>query len=129
VNLGHFLVYAGRPEKTVSLVKEAMRLNPHYPATYLLTLGNGYFSTGQYQEAMAAYKEVTIHNPNLLTAHAGLAMTYGELNREEEAREEAAEVMRLNPQFSLEVVKQIYPFKDPAMLEHVLAVLRKAGLK
>jgi adenylate cyclase len=129
VNLGHFLVYAGRPEETVELVKKAMRLNPHYPATYLLTLGNGYFFTGQYEEALAAYKTLGIHSPNLPVVHAGLAMTYSMLNREEEAQAEAAEAARLNPQLSLEVVKLLFPFKDPAALEFMLAALHKAGLK
>jgi adenylate cyclase len=129
VNLGHFLVYAGRPEETVELVKKAMRLNPHYPAIYLLTLGNGYFFTGQYEEALAAYKTLGIHSPNLPVVHAGLAMTYSMLNREEEAQAEAAEAARLNPQLSLEVVKLLFPFKDPAALEFMLAALHKAGLK
>jgi hypothetical protein len=50
-----------------------------------------------------------------------------ELAREEEAR--AAEVLRINPQFSLEALQQRLPYKDPAELERHLAALRKAGLK
>jgi len=46
-----------------------------------------------------------------------------------EARAEAAEVLRLNPNYSLEVVRQRSPLKDPAMLERHIAALRKAGLK
>ena len=42
---------------------------------------------------------------------------------------EAAEVLRLNPNFSLEVHKQRMPIKDPAVLERHIAALRKAGLK
>jgi adenylate cyclase len=129
LNLGHFLLYAGQPERTVELVQKAMRLNPRYPPTYFLTLGNGYFFTGQYEEALKAYKALATANPNILTAHAGLACVYSELNREREAQAEAAEIIRLNPQISLEVVRQIFPFKDPAMLERVIAALRKAGLK
>ncbi|MBI3798404.1 MAG: adenylate/guanylate cyclase domain-containing protein [Deltaproteobacteria bacterium] len=128
-NLGHFLVYAGRPEETVELVQKAMRLNPRYPATYLLPLGNAYFFTGRYEEALAVYKTLVTRNPNFPVAHAGLAMTYSMLNRDGEAQAEATEVMRINPQLSLEVVKFIFPFKDPAMLEFMLTALRKAGLK
>jgi hypothetical protein len=46
-----------------------------------------------------------------------------------EAWAEAAEVLRINPKFSLEVHKQRVPIKDPAVLECHLAALRKAGLK
>jgi len=64
-----------------------------------------------------------------LSAHLPLAAVYSELGREAEARAEAAEVLRLNPQFSLEVHKQRAPIKDPAVLERQLAALRQVGLK
>jgi len=38
-------------------------------------------------------------------------------------------VLRLNPNFSLEVHRQRMAIKDPAVLERHLAALRKAGLK
>ena len=66
------------------------------------------------------------HHPG---AHLGLAVVYSELGRAEEARAAAAEVLRLNPQFSLEVHRQRAPIKDPVVLERQLAALRKAGLK
>ena len=46
-----------------------------------------------------------------------------------EAQAEVAEVLRLNPKFSLEVHKQRVPIKDPIMLEQHITALRKAGLK
>jgi adenylate cyclase len=58
-----------------------------------------------------------------------LAGIYSALGREEEAQAEAAEVLRLNPRFSLEGLKQRLPIKDPAVVEQYLASLRKAGLK
>jgi hypothetical protein len=44
-------------------------------------------------------------------------------------RAEAAEVLRINPKFSLEIHRQRTPIKDPAVLERHIAALRKAGLK
>ena len=46
-----------------------------------------------------------------------------------QAQAEVAEVLRINPQFSLEVHKQRAPIKDPAVLKRHIAALRKAGLK
>jgi hypothetical protein len=68
-------------------------------------------------------------NPDLLPAHQGLAVIYSELGREEEARAEAAEVLKISPKYSLEVLRQQSPYKDQAVLERELAALRKAGLK
>jgi hypothetical protein len=56
-------------------------------------------------------------------------VVYSELGQAAEAQVEAAEVLRLNPNFSLEVFKQSAPIKDPAVLERHIVALRKAGLK
>jgi adenylate cyclase len=64
-----------------------------------------------------------------LGTHLTLAAVYSELGKEAEAQAEAAEVLRLNPKFSLEVHKERVPIKDPVMLEQHIAALRKAGLR
>jgi len=54
---------------------------------------------------------------------------WSDLGKDPEARAETAEVLRLNPNFSLEVNRQRESIKDPALLERHIAALRKAGLK
>jgi hypothetical protein len=51
------------------------------------------------------------------------------LGQEEEVQATAAELLRTNPNFSLELWVQRIPFKDQAVSEHYLSTLRKAGLK
>jgi hypothetical protein len=58
-----------------------------------------------------------------------LATVYSELGSVAEVRAEAAEVLRLNPHFSLAVYQQRESIPDPTVLEHHIAALRKAGLK
>jgi adenylate cyclase len=129
MRLGNILTFAGRPEEAIGLIEKAMRLNPHYPPLYVLVLGDAYRFTGRYEEAMAAYKRALTRNADFLLPHIGLAVVYSELGREEEARAEAAEVLRINPQYSLERWRQQSPYKDLAVLERMLAALRRAGLK
>jgi adenylate cyclase len=62
-------------------------------------------------------------------AHVLLAATYSELEREDEARAEAAEILRINPHYSLAIVQERVPYKDSALRDRQLTALRKAGLR
>ena len=86
------------------------------------------FRAGRYEEAITALKRAVTRNPDHLTAHSVLAVVYSELGREEEARAEAAEILRISPHYSLEVVRQRMPYKEQAALERFLEGLRKTGL-
>ena len=84
---------------------------------------------GHYEEAVAPLQRYLSRYPNILPAHLMLAAVYSELGQAAEARAEVAEVLRLNPKFSLDVHRERAPIKDPAVLERHIAALRKAGLK
>ena len=105
-----------------------MRLNPR-AFHYSFFLGHAYYLTGRYEEAIAVLKGFLTRTPDFLPAHVFLAAIYSELGREAEARAEGAEVLRLSPPFSLEVLRQRLAYRDPAILERHIAALRKAGLK
>jgi len=91
--------------------------------------GQAYIGVGRYEEAIAIFKQILARNPDHWAAHWGLAVIYSELGREEEAKAEGAEMLRIIPNFSLEVWKQRVFLKDPAVTERYAAALRKAGLK
>jgi adenylate cyclase len=60
---------------------------------------------------------------------AWLAATYAQLGRLEEARAEAAEVLRLQPNYTIAgMTRPIAAFKDPKDDKHFFDALRKAGL-
>jgi hypothetical protein len=65
--------------------------------------------------------------PNYLPAHYWLAACNVEQGRVDKARAEAAEVLRINPGFSLEKQKQGQPLKEP-MRDWLFGDLAKAGL-
>ena len=104
-------------------------VSPVLRTEHLDSVGTAYYLAGRPEEAIAPLKHYLTRYPNILGAHLTLAAVYSELGKEAEARAEAAEVLRINPKFSLEVHKERVPIKDPAMLERHIAALRKAGLK
>jgi adenylate cyclase len=124
----------GRFDDAIRLVKKAMRLHPCYPAYYLLWLGGAYRMTGRYEEALTVYNQLLDRSRKgefpILSAHLCLAETYAAFGKEEEARNHADEVLRINPRFSLKEINKILSFryKDPAHLERRLNALRKAGI-
>ena len=97
--------------------------------SHLASVGTAYAVAGRYEEARAPLLRSLSRYPNSLSAHLILAVVYSELGQTAEAQKEAAEVLRLNPKFSLAVHKQRMPIKDPAVLERHIAALRKTGLK
>ncbi|MBI3757301.1 MAG: adenylate/guanylate cyclase domain-containing protein [Deltaproteobacteria bacterium] len=127
--LAQILNVSGKPETAIELVEKAMRLNPHAPANYFASLGWAYAVTGRYEEAIGPLKRSLALNPNFLVPRLALASVYSELDQEREARAETAEVLRLDPNFSLEALRQRVPDKDSVRIERLFAALRKAGLK
>jgi tetratricopeptide (TPR) repeat protein len=123
------LYAVGRGEEAVASAKKAIRLNPISPWFYFYWLGLGHWVLGQYEEAIAAFRKALDRKPTVLPAHIILTASYSLLGREEEARAEAAEVLRLNPKFSVDKYAKRLPFKDQAYTERYVGALRKAGLK
>ncbi len=123
------LRYAGRPKEAITVAKEAIRLDPIPISIYYQSLTNSYCLTGQYEEAIAAGKKATGLGPNNLVAHAFLAAAYSLHGREEEARIEAAEVLRINPKFTVDYWAKTIPYKNEADRELIIGALRKAWPK
>jgi TolB-like protein/Flp pilus assembly protein TadD len=127
--LAEVLSCVGRTEDALAAAAQALHLKSIIMDIHLGSVGAAYAVAGRYAEARAALQRFLDRYPNILPDHLMLAAVYSELGQAAEARAEAAEVLRLNPHFSLEVHRQRMPIKDPAVLKRHLAALRKAGLK
>jgi hypothetical protein len=57
-----------------------------------------------------------------------MAISYIRLGQEKAARTAVAEILRINPKFSLERYAKILPFPQP-VADRIVEDLRKAGLK
>jgi TolB-like protein/Flp pilus assembly protein TadD len=127
--LGRTLYFAGRHKEAIVVLNKAMRLNPFPPNWYYFLIGDAYRNARMCEEAISAYKKAVHRARDALFPHIGLASAYSLFGREEEARAEASEVLRINPKFSLEGAAKTLPFKNQADRELVIDTLRKAGLK
>jgi len=93
--------FSGRAEEGIPLLEKAIRLQPYTPSSYYYQLGMAYNFTGQYDEAIAVLKKSLERTPDHQLSLIGLTVAYSLADRMEEARATAAELLRVNPKFSV----------------------------
>jgi adenylate cyclase len=123
------LHYAGRFEEAIPMFQKAIRLNPIGSTGTFQNFGNTLRGAGRFDEAVAAYKKSLQRAPNNFFAHLGLCATYSMMGLEREAQAEAAEVLRINPKFSLDYYAKVLICKDQSFVDNTVNSWRKAGLK
>jgi len=127
--LGKVFIFVGRWEESIPEYKKAIRLDPIPPNYYLWSLGYAYAWTGQFDEAIKWCEKAVRQQPDDIFARIMMASVYSFLGRDEEAQVEAAEVLRINPKFSLEEYAKKIKYKNQDDKDRVIEALRKAGLK
>jgi len=131
----------GRSGETDRLTKKAIETLESTPspasypdrARYLTTLEWAYYFDGRYADAAQCTKELLDEGPQrsreeVFGSHLFLTILYSESGREEEAKAEAAEVLRAVPNFSVKRWGETF-YLGQARVERAMAALRKAGLK
>jgi adenylate cyclase len=120
--MGKVLTFADRDEEAISEYKKAIRLNPFPPNSYFWSLGLSYAGIGHYEEAIEWCEKAIRQEPESLMARVMMTVVYSLSGRDDDARAEAAEVLRINPNFSLE---RFARRAGPELVE----ALRKSGLE
>jgi len=125
---GFALSLAGRPEEALPLFEKAIRLNPLGPGIFYLSFGSALRDTGRLEEAAISYKKALERSPNNFRIHAALAGVYSMMGRDKDAHAAAADVLRINPKFSLEWFAKTLSYKDRSVIDRTIDAMRKAGL-
>jgi adenylate cyclase len=122
--------YSSRYEQAVPPLKNSLRLSPVPFPSCLANLGYSYLMLGRYEESMAVLDQLIRREPNMMLGHLYMAATCMMAGKEARARAEAAEVLRVNPEFSLTRYEKGHPLKDRANLrDRLIQPLAKAGLQ
>jgi adenylate cyclase len=101
--LGHTLRMGGKSEEAILAYKKAIRLNPIPPTFYLFGLGLSYALTGQYEKGIIWCEKAVRQEPDSYMTRIMMTAVYSMAGRDEDARVEAKEVLRVNPKFSLKI--------------------------
>jgi adenylate cyclase len=126
--LGATLVYSGNSEKGLEMIKKANSLSPKLPF-YEYYFGVVCFNLGQYAEAIALLKKVFLGMHEIFTVNEYLTAAYVLAGMEDEAQKQANEILRIDPNFSVDKFAKSIPYKNQSDSDRILNALRKAGLK
>ena len=122
------LVYSGEAAKAVDIGKFHGRLDPFCPAVAVGFIGFAHYMLKSYEAALAPLHDCVQRAPNFRGGHFWLAATYAQMGRMAEARAEAAEVLRIEPTYTIErSAKPLAAFRQVKDAEHWFDGLQKAG--
>jgi adenylate cyclase len=99
---GALLVFSGHPKEAIESFEIAMRLNPSMASSWPYPVGWAYYMERRYEEAVTVLKAGLRASPSDWSNPAGLAASYAQLGRTDEAMHAAEEVRRLWPFFDVD---------------------------
>lgn len=126
---GLVLYFSDRTDEAIPIFQKAIRLNPNGPSYFFWSYGSALRDKSRFDEAISAYQKALQRNPNDINAHLGLTITYSLMGREQEARTQAAEVLRVDPRFLVDTWAKRLPRKDHSAVDKFVGALLKVGLK
>jgi tetratricopeptide (TPR) repeat protein len=92
-------------------------------------LGSAYRDMGLYEKAIEMCNKALQDAPDWTNVFICLAVCYANIGRHEEASYAVKEVLRTDPDFSLDFYEKIYPFANQSKRRSQIKVLRNLGLK
>jgi TolB-like protein/Tfp pilus assembly protein PilF len=124
---GMRVAFTGQWERGIALIDEAIARNPTHPGWYHTAPALNFYRQGRYAEALEEAKQIDA--PGWVHNHTILAMIYGQLGQEEEARAAARRVLELDPDFEENAWYELQLRNFPEEIaEHMVEGMRKAGL-
>jgi adenylate cyclase len=124
------LMLAGEHKRAIEELRASIHLDPFQSNLPAVTgwLGLANYLLKHYGEAARLFRECVSRLPNGQWYHVALACAYAQSGQLDEARAAAAQVLRINPHFTIESWKRRSVHKDPKDAEHFFDGMRKAGL-
>jgi adenylate cyclase len=125
VQQGEMLTWVGRPDEGIPWIQKAMRLNPCHPERFWSHLGRAYFVARRYADAVSSFGRIAAPTQ---VHYSWLAASSAQLGDEDAARRCAAEVLKLEPGFTVNAFMTTLHYKRAEDIAHHREALLKAGL-
>jgi len=124
-DVGHYYAFMGQFERGAELSRRAQQLNPLHPGWYHFSFARLHYDQKDYEETIADTEKIGL--PHFYWTHLLAAAAKGQLCHPD-AGAAVARIFEVKPGFSARAELQKWN-AALADLEHILAGLRKAGLR
>jgi adenylate cyclase len=118
----------GRLAGAMRLIEHALRLNPRSWSTSQVLVGWVNFRAGRTEKAVELWEGVRAANSDMILARLPLAALYESQGRHAEATVLVQEILRVNPDFTVEAAGDLFAIRNAGVDEEFEANLRRAGL-
>ena len=125
---GYILNMSGETDLAINSLKRAFRLNPIPLPHYYTILAMAYRNNEQYEKAIEVSERGLSCYNDQFALYLTLAASYTFLDRTDEAHMAVEEVLRIDPNFSLEYFAMTMPYKHQETGDKFIEALRKAGV-
>jgi adenylate cyclase len=125
-SLGELLTFAGDLDRGSELVERAKKLNPNHPGWYWYADFYREYRRANYHAARDFALKVNL--PGHWAQPMLIAAACGQLGEIDACRNAVRDLLALRPDITSTVAKDMAKWWEPAMVEHLVDGLRKAGM-
>jgi adenylate cyclase len=118
----------GQADKALEYATRGMRLNPYYTWDYLFNVGYAHYLLGNYVQAVESLEKAQSRNENAIPIKIMLAVSYVNMNRQDDAEWMVELIQALNPSATVSHQANTMTLSEPKLKKKLLEDLRKAGL-
>jgi adenylate cyclase len=127
-SLGWFQMFNDTPLQGIENLKRAMRLSPIVTAPRSTILGTAYRNAGQLELAVATLENTVKRFPAFVSGRVALASCYVLIGKEQEAKQEAREILRRDPAYTIARYTTPNLYRNKETMDKWAEALRMAGI-
>ncbi len=127
-SLGWFQMFNENPLEGIENLKRSMRLSPIVTAPRTTILGTAYRNAGQLELAVATLEKSVKRFPSFISGRVALTSCYVLVGKEHEAKQEAREILRRDPTYTIARYTTPNLYRNKETMEKWAESLRKAGI-
>ena len=130
---GHYMIATGRAPQAFEFLEQALRLSPRDPGRNIWQwqICNAHAHLAHWEQAIEWCQKSAATNPAFFWPYFELAAAYGSLGRSADAASAVAELLKRNPDATVQAYRTLQGFPNPQFMserDRIMEGLRKAGL-